>query len=150
MKVIGLGAPDQVRVRFDTCEVDVLVDVLRQQRASATRDAVETYATMSSGETRAVDDRHDQLRALEGLLMQLEAQPQTRTGAVLVRDTQLMCDVVRAGAREALRRLEETHGRYEEHASAQSRDVLLDSATTAKAWVATLTAVDRVDRGWDA
>jgi hypothetical protein len=43
MKVIGLGAPDQVRVRFDSCELDVLVDVLREWRANATRDAAETY-----------------------------------------------------------------------------------------------------------
>jgi hypothetical protein len=149
MKVIGLGAPDQVRVRFDSCELDVLVDVLREQRAHATRDAAETYG-VAPGQMRAVDDRHDRLRAVEGLLMQLEEQPQTRAGAVLIGDTQLMCDVMRDGAREALRRLDETHRRYEDHASPQSRDALLNAANTAKAWLATLTAVDRVDRGWDA
>jgi len=147
MKVIGLGAPDSVRARFDACEVDVLVDVLREQRANATRGAAETYAN-ASGHTRAVDDRHDRLRAVEGLLMQLEERSQT--DAVLVGDTPLMCGVVRDGAREALRRLAETHERYEDHASPQSRDALLNAAKTAKAWVATLTAVDRVERGWDA
>jgi hypothetical protein len=30
MKVIGLGAPDCVRIRFEPSEVDVLVDVLRE------------------------------------------------------------------------------------------------------------------------
>jgi hypothetical protein len=149
MKVIGLGAPEDVRVHFDSCEVDVLVDVLREQRADATRDAAETYSA-APGQTRAIDDRHDRLRAVEGLLMQLEEQPQTRTGAVLVGDTRLMCGVVRDGAREALRRLEETHTRYQDHAGPESRDRLLDAANAAKAWVATLTAVDRVDRGWDA
>jgi hypothetical protein len=74
MKAIGLGAPDDLRVRFDACEIDVLVDVLREQRANATRDAADTYAN-GSGHTRAVDDRHDRLRAVEGLLMQLEEQP---------------------------------------------------------------------------
>jgi hypothetical protein len=149
MKVIGLGAPEDVRVHFDSCELDVLVDVLREQRADATRDAAKTYG-VAPGQMRAVDDRHDRLRAVERLLMQLEEQPRTRAGGVLVGDTQLMCGVVRNGAREALRRLDETHRRYEDHASPQSRDALLNAADTARAWVATLTAVDRVDRGWDA
>jgi hypothetical protein len=148
VKVIGLGAPDTVRVRFDACEVDVLVDVLREQRADATREAAETYAT-ASGETRAVDDRHDRLRAVEALLMQLEDQPRTSRDAVLLGETEVMRDVVRGGVREALRRLEEAHERYEEHASPQSRDALLHAAKTTRAWVATLTGFDRVDRGWD-
>jgi hypothetical protein len=150
MKVIGLGAPDDVRVRFDACEVDVLVDVLREQRADATRDAADTYATAPPGQTRRIDDRHDRLRAVEGLMMQLEEQPHTRPRAVLVGDTELMCEVVRDGAREALRRLAETHERYEDHASPQSRDALVNAAKSVKAWVVTLTAIDLVDRGWDA
>lgn len=150
MKVIGLGAPDDVRVRFHACEMDVLVDVLRDQRASATRDAAETYATTPRGQTRPIDDRHDRLRAVEGLLVQLEEQPHNRPAAVLVGETELICDVARDGAREAIRRLEETHERYADHATPQSRDALLTAARTARAWVATLTAVDRVDRGWDA
>jgi hypothetical protein len=42
MKVIGLGSPDDVRVRFTAREMDVLVDVLRDLRATATRDAADT------------------------------------------------------------------------------------------------------------
>jgi hypothetical protein len=148
VKVIGLGAPDSVRVGFDACEVDVLVGVLREQRADATRDAAEIYAA-APRKTRVVDDRHDRLRAVEALLMQLEDQPRTRPAAVLVGQTELMCDIVRDGVRQALRRLEETHERYEEHASPQSRDALLHAAKTTRAWVATLTGFDRVDRGWD-
>ncbi len=72
MKVIGLGSPDDLRVRFDATEVDVLVDVLRDLRAKATRDAAETYANTPPRETRPIDDRHDRLRGLEGLLMRLE------------------------------------------------------------------------------
>jgi len=145
MKVIGLGAPDELRVRFDTCEVDVLVDVLREQRAQATRDAAETYAAPE--QARAVDDRHDRLRAIEALLMQLEQQPHSAPGPVLVAETELMCAIVRDGARRALRRLGETHERYEGHASPRSRDALRNAAAAAKAWVATLTDVDQVDRG---
>jgi hypothetical protein len=40
-----LGSPDQVRVRVEACEIDVLVDVLRDVRTKATRDAADTYAT---------------------------------------------------------------------------------------------------------
>ena len=62
MKVIGLGSPDDIRVRFAAGEIDVLVDVLRDQRAKATRDAADTYATTPPGQTRPIDDRHDRLR----------------------------------------------------------------------------------------
>jgi hypothetical protein len=85
MKGTGLGSPDDVRVRFDACELDVLVDVLRDLRAKATRDAADTYATTSPRDTRPIDDRHDRLRGLEGLLMQLEEQPpDNRPGAVVM------------------------------------------------------------------
>jgi hypothetical protein len=146
MKVIRLGAPDDVRVRFDACEIEVLVDVLREQRANATRDAAQGYATTSAAQTRAIDDRHDRLRAIEALLVQLEEH--RLTGAVLVGEATLMCEVVRAGAHEALRRLVATHDSYEDHASPQARDALLNAAKAGRAWVATLTAVDRIDRGW--
>jgi len=148
VKVIGLGAPDSVRVGFDACEVDVLVDVLREQRADATRDAADVYAT-APAQPRAVDDRHDRLRAIEGLLMQLEDQPRTSRDAVLLGETEVMRDIVRGGIREALRRLEEAHERYVEHASPQARDALLDATQTAKAWAATLTGFDLVDQGWE-
>jgi hypothetical protein len=149
VKVIGLGAPDSVRVRFDGCELDVLIDVLRDQRSDATHEAAETYATTPE-QRQAVDDRHDRLRAVEALLMQLEEQLHTRRGAVLIDETERMGDAVRAGARETLRRLAETHARYAERASPESRDALLDAAKTATARVATLTGADRVDRGWQA
>jgi hypothetical protein len=148
MKVIGLGAPDEVQIRFAATEIDVLVDLLREQRADATREAAETYAAAPPGETRAVDDRHDRLRAVEGLLLQLEEPPDDRPGAVLVGPTALMRDVVRDGARQAIRGLEEAHKRYAHHAIPNSGDALVNAAKTAKAWVATLTALDRVDRGW--
>jgi hypothetical protein len=149
MKAMGLGAPNSVRVRFDASEIDVLVDVLREERADATRDAADSYAATPE-QTRAVDNRHDRLRAVEALLMQLEEQPHTTPRKVLVGETELMCGVIREAAREALRRLEDAYERYEDRASPQSRDALLDAAKTAKAWIGTLTAVDRVDLGWDA
>lgn len=84
-------------------------------------------------------------------MVQLEEQPpDDRPGAVLVSDTELMSEVVRDGAREALRRLEEAHERYEDHATPEARDALLSAATTTQAWVATLTEVDGVDQGWGA
>ena len=150
MKVIGLGVPDDLRVTFEPNALDVLVDVLRQERAKATRDAAQTYATNGPGQTRAIDDRHDRLRAIDALLTQLDEPRQTDGGAVLVGCTELMCDVVHGDARVALRRLVTTHERYEDHASTQSGNVLVNSAETAKAWVATLVAVDRIERGWDA
>jgi hypothetical protein len=103
--------------------------------ADATRDAAQSYAPTSPGHTRAIDDHHERLRAVETLLVQLEDQPRTAGGASLVGDTQLMCDVVRDGAREALRRVTATYERYEDHASPQSRDTLLNAATTTTAWM---------------
>jgi hypothetical protein len=151
MKVIGLGSPDELRVAFDACELDVLVDVLRDLRAKATRDAVDTYATSALGDTRPVDDRHDRLRALDTLLIQLEEQPPgSPPGAILLGATPLMRDVARHGAREALERLHDAHGHYEEDVTSRSRESLLGAATTAKACVTTLTAVDHVDLGYNA
>jgi hypothetical protein len=147
MKVVGLGAPDDLRVHFEACEIDVLVDVLREERANATRDAAQSYATNGPGQTRAIDDRHDRLRAIEALLAQLEEAPRIESGTILVSSTELMCDVAHSGAREALRRLEATHERYEDHGSTQSGDALLNAAETATSWVATLVAVDRIERG---
>jgi hypothetical protein len=116
MKVLGLGSPDDVRVRFDACELDVLVDVVRDLRAKATRDAADTYATTSPRDTRPIDDRHDRLRGLEGLLMQLEEQPtDNRPGAVLMGATPLLRDVAHEGAREALERLNDAHERFADH-----------------------------------
>jgi hypothetical protein len=150
MKVIGLGSPDDVRVRFDPCEIDLLVDVLRDLRAKATREAAETYAISVPQDTRRIDDRHDRLRGLEGMLMQLEEQsPNNRPTAILVGATPLMRSVAREGAREALERLHDAHERYENHVTSRSRKVLLAAASTAKAWVTTLTAIAQVDLGWD-
>jgi hypothetical protein len=150
MKVIGLGSPDDVRVRFDACEMDVLVDVLRDLRAKATRDAADTHATTSPGNTRPIDDRHDRLRGLERLLMQLEEQPpDNRPGAILLGATPLIREVPHEGTREALERLNDAHERYEDQVTSRSREALLGAAKTARAWVTTLTAVEQVDLGWD-
>jgi hypothetical protein len=151
MKVIGLGSPDDVRVSFDACEMDVLVDVLRDLRAKATRDAADAYATDAPRDTRAIDDRHDRLRGLEGLLMQIEEQPPAnRPGAILIGATPLMRDIAHEGAREALERLHDAHERYEERVASRSREALLAARRTAEAWVTTLTAVEHVDLGRDA
>jgi hypothetical protein len=151
MKVIGLGSPDELRVAFDACELDVLLDVLRDLRAKATRDAVDTYATSVLGDTRPVDDRHDRLRGLDALLIQLEEQPpDNRPGATVIGATPLMRDVAREGAREALERLHDAHEHYEKDVTSRSRESLLAAAKTAKAWVTTLTAVEHIDLGYDA
>jgi hypothetical protein len=150
MKVIGRGSPEKVRVRFEACELEVLVDVLRDLRASATRDAADTYTITSVQGTRAIDARHTRLRELEGLLIQLEERPPgTESGATLVGATALVRDVARHGASEAIQRLNDVHEYYEDHVTRGSREALLAAAKTAKAWVATLTAVERVDLGWE-
>jgi hypothetical protein len=150
MKVIGLGAPDELRVAFDACELDVLVDVIRDLRAQATRDAVGTYATTTPCDTRPVDDRHDRLRGLDALLIQLEEQPpDNRPGATVIGATPLIRDVAREGAREALERLHDAHERYEKDVTSRSRGWLLGAAKTAEAWATTLAAVGRIDLGGD-
>ena len=150
MKVIGLGSPDELRVAFNACELDVLVDVLRDLRAKATHDAVDTYAATVLGDSRAVDDRHDRLRGLDAMLIQLEEQPPgNRPGATVIGATPLMRDVARAGARESLQRLHDAHERYEEHVTSRSREALLGASKTAEAWATTLTTVEHIDLGWD-
>jgi hypothetical protein len=151
MKVIGLGSPDELRIQFNACEMDVLVDVLRDLRAKATRDAADAYATATPQDIRPIDDCHGRLRALEGLLIQLEDQPpDNRPGAIVVGATALMRDVARDGAREAVLRLNDAHEHYEDEVTSRSRGALLGAASTANAWLTTLTAVEQVDLGWDA
>jgi hypothetical protein len=58
-----------------------------------------------------------------------------------------MRDVASGGAREALERLHDAHEHYEENLTSRSRESLLSAATTATAWIETLTAVDHVDLG---
>jgi hypothetical protein len=80
--------------------------------------------------------------------MQLEEQPpDNRPGAILTGATPLLRDVAHEGAREALERLHDAHGRYEEHVTSHSRDTLRGAVETAKAWVTTLTAVEQVGPG---
>lgn len=147
MKVTGLGTPESVRARFRTAEVDVLVDVLREHRAHATREAATAHEAVGTT-VRAVDDRHDRLRAIEALLMQLDDQPHRREGVVLFGDTSLIGEIVRDGATESLARFVDAHQRYRERARVEARDRLLTAAVAAQAWVATLVAFDRVNRGW--
>jgi hypothetical protein len=151
MKVTGWGNPDQVRIRFARCEVDLLVDVLRQERAEATRVAAETYDRPGGSDERTVDDQHDRLRAIEALLMQLEHQtPDDRGRVVLVGDTDVMTDIVQDGAIRAVHRLEQAHERYHDHpGTATNRDALLGAASTAQAWMVTLTSFDQVDQPRD-
>lgn len=150
MKVIGLGAPDRVRIRFTACEVDLLLDVLRRQRARATLDAAESYGRVTRDDRRSVDDRHERLRALEGMLMQLEAEPPDDRGrVVLEHETEVISDVLRDGAREALQRLENALERYLE-SRRRGGDGLLNAARTAQAWTVTLARFDHVDLGSDA
>ncbi len=150
MKVVGLGAPRSVRIRFQIRELDVLVDVLRELRARATHDASDTYARVPADDARSIDDRHDQLRAIEGMLMQLEEQRPDDTGrVVLVGETAVMEDVVRAGACEALKRLQDGHDGYPAYGGSPAGEALLDAAETAKAWLVTLIGFDHVNNGPD-
>jgi hypothetical protein len=113
MKVIGFGEPERVRIRFAAAERRILLDVVRDLRAEATVAAAETYREAGQDDARPVDARHDRLRAVEELLVQMEGESPDRHGGVaLVAETPLMMDVVRAGAREALRRLNDGHERY--------------------------------------
>ncbi len=149
MKVVGLGAPRRVRIRFQLCELDVLIDVLRDLRGRATRDASDTYARPAADEA-AIDDRHNELRALEAMLMQLEQTRPDDTGrVVLVGETEVVSDVVRAGAREALKRLEARHDGYPEYGGGPAGAALVDAVETAKAWLVTLVSFDQVNNGPD-
>jgi|GEM_PF-5920049 len=154
MTVIGLGSPDSVRVRFERCQLDVLVDVLREQRRTATLGASETYHHTPRHDTRAIDDRHDTLRALEALLIQLENLPaDEHDHPTLVGPTELLGEIIDAGARDALRRLETAYERYEDRfrggPPSTHRDALRRGADTAHAWITTLTNFAEVDDGTD-
>jgi hypothetical protein len=152
MKVTGWGHPDRVRVRFAACEVDLLVDVLRERRADATCDAAEIYKEPGFDHERAVDDKHDRLRGIEALFRQMEEGPDNvdeRGQVVLVGDTEVMGDILKTGAKEAMRRLVEAHNAYLERPMPWARDRLLPALETAHAWLITLTSFVQVDQALD-
>jgi hypothetical protein len=152
MKVTGWGNPDRVRIRFAACEVDLLVHVLRERRADATCDAAETYGRPGFDFERAVDDKHDRLRAIEALFRQMEEGPENpdeQGRVVLVGDTEVMDDLLKAGAKEAIRRLVDAHDAYLEHPAPWARNRLLPAVETAHEWLITLASFVEVDQPAD-
>jgi hypothetical protein len=82
-----------------------------------------------------VDDRHDELRTIESLLMQLEdQQPDAQGRVVLTGDTEVMCDIVHEGAREALGRLDDAHDGYRERSRSATRDALTLPRQHGRGW----------------
>ena len=149
MKVLGLGSPDELRVRVAHSEREVLVGVLRNLRAGATRAVATVYESTPPERTRQIDDRHDHLRAIDALLVQVDQHgPNDRTEVVVVGDTELMRIVIHDSAREAIRLLQDAHASYEERLTPKTAAALIAAARAALAWTETLIAADRVDLGW--
>lgn len=148
-RVIGLGAPDVVRVRLERCQLDPLVEQLRTQRADATERAADASRQRPHDE-RAIDDCHDELRAIEGMLMQLEAHEVDREGRqTITGPTWLMHDTITGATQRALHRAGAASTTADGPADtlAARAAELLPALTCAHAWVATLVAFRHVDLG---
>jgi hypothetical protein len=147
MTVIGLGSPDEVCVQFSPSQRHVLVEILRAKRAITTRNAVSVYESTPAACTRPIDDCHDQLRAIDALLIQLDEQPASAQ-ATLIGDTDLIRSVVHGSTGAAVEQLHEAEATYREQRCPGTAQALLDAARMTATWTETLVAVDRIDLGW--
>lgn len=149
MKVIGLGGPDLVRVRFPRRELDALVDQLREHRARVAGQANEAYAR-ARHDDRAIDAAHDELRIAERLLMQLESAPHAADRPVeLLGATDTLLDIISSGAESALYALRDAHDRFITPGERSDPDALVAAARSAKTWIVLQVALHRVDSGPD-
>jgi len=108
MKVVGLGAPVSVQIRFQACEADVIADELRTQI-----DVCETAdAEARAGVTNERPDDEacrDQLREFHQMLNEIERDGDVPADPLeVIWPTVLAHDVLRGALGEAAERLHET------------------------------------------
>jgi hypothetical protein len=147
-RVVGLGAPDVVRVLIERAQLEPLVEQLRAQRADATRRAAQTTGEQPFDE-RAIDDCHDELRTIEAILAQLEApSPGPDAAQAITGATDAMHDAIAGATRRALHRAgAAATSAATTGGAACATPQLLDALAGAHAWVSTLIAFRHVDLG---
>jgi hypothetical protein len=152
MKVVGMGAPEWVRIVMGRDELDLVIDALLEQRELVSRRLVEVYDDPGRS-VRDVDDAHDELRGIETILMRLEQTEHRGDGSKeLLGPTAIMVETIDRAARQALRQLGDAHDRFTGLPVDGSRDALLRTAATIRAIRAILTTVvslREIDRGPD-
>jgi hypothetical protein len=104
-KVVGLGAPICVRIRFEACEAAVVIDELRAEIIA--HETSEADARTAIGDSPPGDQsRRDRLGELRRMLGQIERDGEPPPAAFEVLwPAALAIDVLRGALREAAERL---------------------------------------------
>jgi hypothetical protein len=141
MKVVGTGSPRMLTVRFDQCELPLLRDEVAERQ----RSLVSTLAEMTTPHM-AGDDDGERLKDKLVLLTRLEDdlrgpvepdQPYEVTGL-----TELMADVIRGAAGEAVYQLQQDVERFREDRGTPTGQELRARLSTASAAIESLIGLD--------
>lgn len=150
MKVIGTGSPAMLTLRLEECEIEVLCDELQHRRAvkaEAAAVAHERSAGQGAGAgTREVEDPHDELVVIAGVLDQLSGggrPSDERSGgrAEIVGPTWLLGPSIRGATAEAAHRLLATLDRYRDERACTAEEMRA-AVKTVTAWVETMVDYD--------
>jgi hypothetical protein len=149
MKVVGTGAPRMLTVRFKPCEIKVLRDELHHRRAVITEAAAaahdRTQAPGAGAGDREVEDRHDELFLISGILDELRAPVPPDQPREVVAPTWLMGPIIRGAAVDAVERLHDAVTAFSADRGMPPPDEVRAAVDTAGAMVATLIALDHAE-----
>lgn len=149
MKVVGTGAPVMLILRLAPREVEGLRDELFHRRAGKTEAAAIAHERSpgagAGGGTPEVEDHHEELVVIAGVLDQLARKEPNSAGRIeIVGPTWLLGPSIRAAAVEAGHRLLDALERFSKGRGCTA-DELRNAMANAAAWSESLLAYDYVD-----
>lgn len=153
MKVVGTGSPAMLTLRLEECEIEVLRDELRHRRAvmadAATHAHERSTGPGAGGGTREVEDPHDDLIVIAGVLDQIARWDRAAEPLEIVGPTWLLGPSIRAATSEAAHQLLGTLDRYRDEGACTAEE-MRDAVKVATAWVETVLDYDFVEnKGMD-
>jgi hypothetical protein len=148
-KVIGTGAPRMLTVRFRPCEVAVVLDELHHRRTVVTEAAANAHAVSTAQDAGAgdqsVEDHHDELLLISGLLDDLHAPAPRDQPREVVAATRILSPVIRGAAVEAVERLCAAVRRFATDKGECTPEEVRGAVDTAAALSATLIGLDHAE-----
>jgi hypothetical protein len=145
MKVVGTGAPRLLTVRFKRCEVTVLRNEIEELQGSILGSLGEIHGRgLADVRHDEIERLKDDLVALADLLDRLRAPVEPNQPLEVTAPTELLEEVIRGAAGEAVYRLHEEVDRFREDRGTPTRDELRARMSCATAAVESLIGLDYV------
>jgi hypothetical protein len=149
MKVIGMGAPERLTVRFAPSERALVVDELDHARAGLVDRLAALHGRRADVDHDGLTEEcHARLAALHQVLSQIEQHHNVNDTFTVAAPTTFLGSIIRGTARTAAENLVEAVAALDsDQGQGSSRQTLRDAAGTAQAAAATLIAYDLIVRG---